>query len=61
MIEGLGLMVVDDWVKFPNRERCFEVRTLKSGHFAILKGGNLHGLVKTTDENCSLCMLGGYE
>ena len=61
MIEGRGYMVVGDWAKFPNRERCFEIRTLKSGHFAMLKGGNLHGLVNSTDENCSLFMLGGYD
>lgn len=61
MIDGRGLMVVGDWAKFPNRERCFEIRTLRSGHFAMLKGGNLHGLMNVTDENASLFMFGGYD
>ena len=61
MVDGQGLMVVGDWAKFDNRERCFEIRTLRSGHFAMLKGGNLHGLMNVTDENSSLFMLGGYD
>ena len=61
MINGRGLMVVGDWVKFPNRERSFEIRTLKAGHFAMLKGGNLHGLMNVTDEDISLFMFGGYD
>lgn len=61
MVDGRGLMVVGDWAKFPNRERCFEIRTLTSGHFAMLKGGNLHGLMNVTDENSSLFMFGGYD
>lgn len=61
MVDGRGLMVVGDWAKFPNRERCFEIRTLTYGHFAMLKGGNLHGLMNVTDENSSLFMFGGYD
>jgi mannose-6-phosphate isomerase-like protein (cupin superfamily) len=61
MINGRGLMVVGDWAKFPNRDRCFEIRTLKAGHFAMLKGGNLHGLMNVTDEDISLFMFGGYD
>ncbi len=61
MIDGRGLMVIGDWAKFPNRERCFEIRTLRSGYFAMLKGGNLHGLMNVTDENASLFMFGGYD
>ncbi|MFL5310522.1 MAG: hypothetical protein ACJ79H_08740 [Myxococcales bacterium] len=61
MMRGRGLMVVGDWCKFPDRERAFEVRTLRSGHLAMLKGGNLHGLVNTTDEDISLFMFGGYD
>jgi mannose-6-phosphate isomerase-like protein (cupin superfamily) len=61
MIEGEGLMVVGDWNKFPERERCFEIRTLLPGHLAMLKGGNLHGLMNSTDENISLFMFGGYD
>lgn len=61
MVDGQGLMVIGDWAKSDNRERCFEIRTLRSGHFAMLKGGNLHGLMNVTDENSSLFMLGGYD
>jgi len=61
MMDGRGYMVVGDWVKFPNRERCFEIRTLQAGHFAMLKGGNLHGLMNPSDENISLFMFGGYD
>lgn len=61
MMEGRGYMVVGDWCKMPQRERCFEVRTLRAGHFAMLKGGNLHGLMNATDEDISLLMFGGYD
>jgi hypothetical protein len=61
MVDGQGLMVVGDWCKFPQRERCFELRTLRSGHFAMLKGGNLHGLYNTTDVDIILFMFGGYD
>lgn len=61
MMEGRGYMVVGDWCKMPERERCFEIRTLHAGHFAMLKGGNLHGLMNATDENISLFMFGGYD
>jgi mannose-6-phosphate isomerase-like protein (cupin superfamily) len=61
MLEGEGLMVIGDWNKFPERERCFEVRLLQPGHLAMLKGGNLHGLLNTTDEDTSLFMFGGYD
>jgi hypothetical protein len=56
-----GLMVVGDWAQLPSRERCLEVRTLKSGHFALLKGGNLHGLINPSDEDLFLFMFGGYD
>ena len=61
MMEGRGYMVVGDWCKMPERERCFEVRTLRAGHMAMLKGGNLHGLVNALDVNASLFMFGGYD
>ena len=61
MLEGRGYMVVGDWCKMPERERCFEIRTLRPGHFAMLKGGNLHGLVNATDEQILLFMFGGYD
>ena len=56
-----GLMVIGDWCKMPNRERCLEVRTLKPGHFALLKGGNLHSLINPSDEDLFLFMFGGYD
>lgn len=61
MMQGRGYMVVGDWCKMPQRERCFEVRTLQPGHFAMLKGGNLHGLMNAMDEDASLFMFGGYD
>lgn len=61
MMEGRGFMVIGDWCKMPERERCFEIRTLRSGHFAMLKGGNLHALMNATDEDISLFMFGGYD
>jgi hypothetical protein len=61
MMEGQGFMVVGDWCKMPERERCFEIRTLKSGHMTMLKGGNLHALMNSTDEQISLFMFGGYD
>lgn len=61
MMEGRGYMVVGDWCKMPERERSFEIRTLHAGHFAMLKGGNLHGLMNATDENIYLFMFGGYD
>ncbi|QPK65204.1 cupin domain-containing protein [Methylomonas sp. LL1] len=61
MMEGSGFMVVGDWAKPDNRERCFEIRTLRAGHFAMLKGGNLHGLMNPSDEDLSLFMFGGYD
>lgn len=61
MMEGQGYMVVGDWCKMPERERCFEIRTLRAGHLALLKGGNLHGLLNPSDEDLSLFMFGGYD
>ena len=61
MTEGRGFMVVGDWVKMVNRERCFEIRSLRAGHFAMLKGGQLHGLMNPSDDDLSLFMFGGYD
>jgi mannose-6-phosphate isomerase-like protein (cupin superfamily) len=61
MLEGRGFMVVGDWGKLPQRECCFEIRTLRAGHFALIKDGNLHGLVNATDESILLFMFGGYD
>ncbi len=61
MLDGQGFMVVGDWCKLPQRDRCLEVRTLRAGHMAMLKGGNLHGLMNPTDEDAFLFMFGGYD
>jgi mannose-6-phosphate isomerase-like protein (cupin superfamily) len=61
MLEGRAYMVIGDWCKMPQRERSFEVRSLRAGHFAMLKGGNLHGLMNATDEDIQLFMFGGYD
>jgi hypothetical protein len=56
-----GLMVIGDWAKMPNRERCLEVRTLNPGDLALLKGGNLHALINPSDQDMFLFMFGGYD
>ena len=61
LLEGQAVMVVGDWCKMPERERCFELRLLRPGHLALLKGGQLHGLVNPTDEDAFLFMFGGYD
>ena len=61
MIGGRGFMVVGDWCKLPDRERCFEIRTMRSGDLVMLRGGNLHALMNVTDEEVSLLMFGGYD
>lgn len=61
MMNGRGFMVVGDWCKMPDRERAFEVRTMRSGDMVMLKGGNLHALMNATDEELFLLMFGGYD
>ena len=61
MLEGRAYMVVGDWCQMPDRERSLEIRMLRPGHFAMLKGGNLHGLMNSTDEDIHLFMFGGYD
>lgn len=61
MMQGRGWMVVGDWCKMPDRERCFEVRSMRSGDMVMLRGGNLHGLMNPTDEDAFLSMFGGYD
>jgi mannose-6-phosphate isomerase-like protein (cupin superfamily) len=61
LLNGIGIMVTGDWCQFPERERCFEIRTMAPGEFSLLKPGNLHGLFNVTDEDISLLMLGGYD
>jgi hypothetical protein len=61
VLENEALMVVGDWCELPTRQRAFEVRTLRAGHFALLKPGQLHGLLNPTDEDIPLLMFGGYD
>lgn len=61
MLAGDGIMVIGDWADSGRRARSFEVRRLAPGHFAMLKGGNLHGLMNPADVPASLFMFGGYD
>jgi hypothetical protein len=61
MLDGDGYMVVGDWADSGTRQRSFEVRSLQSGHLAMLRGGNLHALLNPTDRRTSLFMFGGYD
>jgi len=61
MLHGEGIMVIGDWADSGRRARSFEVRRLAPGHFAMLKGGNLHGLMNPADTPASLFMFGGYD
>ena len=61
MIHGKGLMLVGDWAQFENRDRAFELRTMKPGDVTICKTGQLHALFNSMDEECLLFMFGGYD
>ncbi|MGI9064256.1 MAG: cupin domain-containing protein [Pseudonocardiaceae bacterium] len=61
MLDGEAIMVIGDWADSGRRTRSFEVRRLAPGHFAMLKGGNLHGLMNPADVPASLFMFGGYD
>jgi mannose-6-phosphate isomerase-like protein (cupin superfamily) len=61
LLAGEGIMVIGDWADSGRRTRSFEVRRLAPGHFALLKGGNLHGLINPADVPSSLFMFGGYD
>ncbi|MGY3610865.1 MULTISPECIES: cupin domain-containing protein [unclassified Bradyrhizobium] len=61
LLQGQAVMVTGDWYKFPDRERCFELRTLRAGHFVLLKPGGLHGMMNATDSDIHLLMFGGYD
>jgi mannose-6-phosphate isomerase-like protein (cupin superfamily) len=61
LLAGEGIMVIGDWADSGRRTRSFEVRRLEPGHFAMLKGGNLHGLMNPADAPASLFMFGGYD
>jgi len=55
------VMVTGDWCKSPQRERCFEVRTLQAGHFSLLKPGGCTRSMNATDADITLLMFGGYD
>lgn len=61
MLDGDGYMVVGDWADSGTRTRSFEVRHLRAGQLALLKGGNLHALSNPLDRPASLFMFGGYD
>jgi hypothetical protein len=61
LLQGQAIMVTADWYRFPPRERCFELRTLRSGHFCLLKPGGIHGMMNATDSDILLLMFGGYD
>ncbi len=61
VLEGKALMVVGDWAEPDERGRAFEVRTLRPGDLALVKGGGLHALANSLDENVLLFMFGGYD
>jgi hypothetical protein len=61
MLDGDALMVIGDWADSGTRARSFEVRSLPAGSLAMLRGGNLHGLLNPADRRASLFMFGGYD
>jgi mannose-6-phosphate isomerase-like protein (cupin superfamily) len=61
VLEGKALMVVGDWTEQEHRDRAFEVCTLRPGELALVKGGGLHALANSLDENVLLFMFGGYD
>jgi hypothetical protein len=60
-VEGQAVMITGDRCKTPQRERCFEARTLRAGRFALLEPGGLHALANGTDSDVFLLMFGGYD
>jgi hypothetical protein len=61
VLQGKALMVTGDWCVWPDRDRAFELRTLLPGDLALVKGGQLHALINSLDENVLLFMFGGYD
>lgn len=61
VLENEVIMIVGDWCELPQRQRALELRTLRAGHFALLKPGQVHGLLNPTDEDIPLLMFGGYD
>lgn len=61
LLEGQARMITGDWMQDDARERAFEVRTMRPGDIVLIKGGQLHALVNSRDENAMLFMFGGYD
>jgi len=61
LLQGHALAIVGDWCKLPSRERCFEIRTLRAGELVLIKPGQLHGLINTTDADVVLLTFGGQD
>jgi hypothetical protein len=61
MLQGRALMVTGDWEQPQGRERSVELRTMRAGDLALIKGGGMHALINTLDENVLLFMFGGYD
>jgi hypothetical protein len=61
MLQGRALMITGDWCQAGDRERAFEARTMKAGDLVLIKGGQVHALANTLDENVLLFMFGGYD
>lgn len=61
LLTGRAWMIAGDWAEWPDRDRAFEVRTMLPGDLALIKGGQLHALLNSLDENITLFMFGGYD
>ena len=61
MLEGRGYMVVGDWCQMPTASAASRFARCAPATSRMLKGGNLHGLMNTTDEDIHLFMFGGYD
>lgn len=61
MLQGKALMVTGDWEQHDHRDRAFELRTMRPGDLALIKGGGMHALLNSLDENVLLFMFGGYD
>jgi mannose-6-phosphate isomerase-like protein (cupin superfamily) len=61
LMEGKALMVMADWEQRDDRDRAFEIRTIRPGDLSIVKGGQMHALINSLDERALLFMFGGYD
>ncbi|QRM36050.1 cupin domain-containing protein [Microvirga sp. VF16] len=61
VMEGKALMVIGDWAERKERQRAFEIRTMRPGDISLVKGGQMHALANSLDENVLLFMFGGYD